>query len=645
MLHIHFRHKLRRFSLHRLFLPVLGLLSFLWFLVRVIPKPSRISYPCMRATFPLATGFMLWMGGLFSSIVFFKKFKTHRLSSRKGYALLSLVVLIFSLTFTLLHSPSTPARADDAHFIPTDPPNQPMGQARGIFPGRVVWAHNAEATSWSGTGYWWQDKWNSQTVVSAMLSQSLRDLTGASTDAAVWDALFHHFNTTHGLGEIGYQSGEKIAIKLNLNACNEHGDNRNAYYNSPHTVFALLQQLVDQAGVPAENITFYDATRLVPSTIYDKCKAKYPGVNFEDWDGGQGRKKIQKETSQQFRWSQNLTLEPDGGNPTYLPTCVAQADYLINLGSLKGHNLAGVTLNAKNLFGSIIANNSSGAANSSAPLNAGLHPYVCVHDDFHFGGHWDFDKRDMGTYNVLVDLLGHKNLGGKTMLFLIDGLYSAPDQSSALEVSYRWKSFGNDWPNSLFASIDPIAIESVCVDFLRNESVQTWLRGNIDNYLHEAALANNPPSGTVYDPERDGSKLASLGVHEHWNNATDKKYSRNLGTGAGIELVRAGEATRVQDNSEKAPSSSTLLKNYPNPFNAQTRIEYTLTTSSPSQLAIFDLRGARVKSFAESDGAAGTHTVIWDGCDDFGRTVASGVYWAKLTTMNESQSLQITLSK
>ena len=47
----------------------------------------------------------------------------------------------------------------------------------------------------------------------------------------------------------------------------------------------------------------------------------------------------------------------------------------------------------------------------------------------------------------------------------------------------------------------------------------------------------NPPSGTVYDPEGDGTRLASLGVHEHWNNPTDKQYSRNLGTGNGIELV------------------------------------------------------------------------------------------------------------
>ena len=59
-----------------------------------------------------------------------------------------------------------------------------------------------------------------------------------------------------------------------------------------------------------------------------------------------------------------------------------------------------------------------------------------------------------------------------------------------------------------------------------------------DDYLHEAAEANNPPSTTFYDPEKDGTRVQSLGVHEHWNNPTDKQYSRNLGTGDGIELLK-----------------------------------------------------------------------------------------------------------
>ena len=47
----------------------------------------------------------------------------------------------------------------------------------------------------------------------------------------------------------------------------------------------------------------------------------------------------------------------------------------------------------------------------------------------------------------------------------------------------------------------------------------------------------NPPSGTAYDHEHDGTRLTSLGTSEHRNNPTYKKYSRNLNTGNGNELI------------------------------------------------------------------------------------------------------------
>jgi parallel beta-helix repeat protein len=125
-------------------------------------------------------------------------------------------------------------------------------------------------------------------------------------------------------------------------------------------------------------------------------------------------------------------------------------------------------------------------------------------------------------------------------LYFIDALYSAVHQGGNV---IKYVSFGDDWCSSLFASQDPVAIDSVGLDFLRNEPRCTDVTGYPEYYLHEMALADNPPSGEFYDPERDGIGLASLGVHEHWNNAVEKKYSRNLGTGDGIELVVASLAS------------------------------------------------------------------------------------------------------
>jgi hypothetical protein len=99
--------------------------------------------------------------------------------------------------------------------------------------------------------------------------------------------------------------------------------------------------------------------------------------------------------------------------------------------------------------------------------------------------------------------------------------------------------FDGQWPMSLFASQDPVAVDSVAFDFLHAEFDDFPRRPGADDYLHEASLAANPPSGTFYDPDHaePTRRLSSLGVHEHWNNPQDKKYSRNLRTGEGIDLV------------------------------------------------------------------------------------------------------------
>jgi hypothetical protein len=145
----------------------------------------------------------------------------------------------------------------------------------------------------------------------------------------------------------------------------------------------------------------------------------------------------------------------------------------------------------------------------------------------------------VNVYREQVDLLGHAHLGGKTVLNLIDGLFCGKHPVDPAPRLMSLSPFGGDWAKSLFASQDPVAIDSVGYDFLHAEYDDFPRRPGVDDFLHEAALAANPPSGTFYDPNHAAptKRLASLGVHEHWNNPAEKKYSRNLDSGNGIELV------------------------------------------------------------------------------------------------------------
>jgi L-ascorbate metabolism protein UlaG (beta-lactamase superfamily) len=495
-------------------LPFIGLASLVWFLIRVIPKPSRATYPCQRLAAPLASTFVIWLTGLAASTLAYRRARYLFAQSRYVLACLFLLASVGALWWSL----GIDGRGAGAAFVPSDPPNSPIGVGKGIHPGRVVWVHDPESTSWNGTtGAWWDDANVNQQVVDTMVSQSLRALTGASGDAAAWDALFRHFNHTRNLGDLGYQPGEKVVIKINMNQDSGGTWNSRAGMPSPQMIHSLLEQLIHVAGVPGSAITLYDASRYIGDPIYNKVRGnpdpEFQSVQFVCNATRNGRTAATQDLAHPIRFADPSV---PGGGRAYPPRVVTEAKYLINMALLRAHSLFGVTFCGKNHFGSIYW-----------PGNGGWTPQP-LHN---------FGSRDqaMGSYNCLVDLTGHAQLGGKTLLCLIDGLYAARNQSAEV---IRFASFGDDWTSSLLLSQDPIAIDSVALDFVRNESRATDCTGRgVDNYLHEGALADNPPSGVFYDPEGDGTRLESLGVHEHWNNAVDKKYSRNLGAAEGIELV------------------------------------------------------------------------------------------------------------
>jgi hypothetical protein len=238
----------------------------------------------------------------------------------------------------------------------------------------------------------------------------------------------------------------------------------------------------------------------------------------------------------------------------------------------------------------------------------------------------------------LVDLLGHDQLGGQTLLYLIDGLYSCVHPEDWVPRRWDFPPFSGDWTSSLFASQDPLAIESVCFDFMQEEGDprQYPQMPGVDDYLHEAALADNPPSGTFYDPDHEGDiqRLSSLGVHEHWNNSTDKRYSRNLGTGNGIELLMRGPSTTAADppiGTVPGTFRDLTLTTYPNPATPRTTIRYDLPQSAPVKLMIRDVAGRLIRVLVnEPMQQVGRHNVLWDGKDDAGRQVSAGVYFCKL---------------
>ena len=100
-----------------------------------------------------------------------------------------------------------------------------------------------------------------------------------------------------------------------------------------------------------------------------------------------------------------------------------------------------------------------------------------------------------------------------------------------------------------------------------------------------------------------------------------------------------------ESNPHPAPATFELIGNYPNPFNASTSIKYTLPTSAQVEIAIYDIQGQLVRTLSKGEKSSGTHIAIWDGKDNIGKQLPSGIYFYKLSIGGESKIKRMVLMR
>ncbi|MBD3222466.1 DUF839 domain-containing protein [bacterium] len=150
-------------------------------------------------------------------------------------------------------------------------------------------------------------------------------------------------------------------------------------------------------------------------------------------------------------------------------------------------------------------------------------------------------------------------------------------------------------------------------------------------------------------PTRSGETLLLADVQAH--------SLRGEGLGGenqASDLVQGGQLLFLSGTVDadglapKAPvihTGATLLGNAPNPFNPMTRIGFRLDQSGPVRMRVFDAAGRLVRTLVDGQRTAGEHTVTWDGRNDQGGRVASGVYSYRLETREGQLSRQMLLVK
>jgi predicted glutamine amidotransferase len=141
-------------------------------------------------------------------------------------------------------------------------------------------------------------------------------------------------------------------------------------------------------------------------------------------------------------------------------------------------------------------------------------------------------------------------------------------------------------------------------------------------------------------------QLAESGIRDLPEECTLKVNSFNEYQSKVFELQNQMSNFKAYDYLTNVQKPSQLLStNYPNPFNPSTTIQYVLPVNSHLELAIYNIKGQKINTLIDEYCQSGTHSIVWDGNDASGSPVASGLYFYRLKTDNETNSGKLMLLK
>ncbi|MEW5925122.1 MAG: FG-GAP-like repeat-containing protein [Candidatus Zixiibacteriota bacterium] len=315
---------------------------------------------------------------------------------------------------------------------------------------------------------------------------------------------------------------------------------------------------------------------------------------------------------------------------------------------------------------SVLLNNGDGTFASAVNYDAGGGPHAIALDDFNDDGQADLVIADYdqwpykmtmllgvgdGTFIPGTDIpMTCNNEGVVPLDFSNDGI---PDLV-AFHDEYALLFFENNGDGT-FAEPDSMRIygspylifkADINADEYEDVCLAHYFWGMISVFL-------NSGNGYFYDPQHynisDYSRPACAADFDNdgdpdiavaSSNATDPDFygvlwNRNEQLGTGID----------ENNHDLLPGNFILSQNYPNPFNPTTIIEYTLSSKMPVEIEIINILGQTVTAIDEGIKTAGKYSCQWDGRDQSGRTLPSGVYLYQIRTDRKTEAKKMLLLK
>jgi hypothetical protein len=160
----------------------------------------------------------------------------------------------------------------------------------------------------------------------------------------------------------------------------------------------------------------------------------------------------------------------------------------------------------------------------------------------------------------------------------------------------------------------------------------------------------------MFDEQEGLIRVASMFVGDDFSGAVTLGFkSKGVNTDLSFEIMSAQVAdleymaaisTNLSELTLRAlPTVYSLNQNFPNPFNPTTTIEYSIPQSGNVELVVYNMAGQKVRTLIEQSQSAAFYKVVWDGRNDSGEAVASGLYFYRLVSGNFSKIAKMTLVK
>ena len=136
-----------------------------------------------------------------------------------------------------------------------------------------------------------------------------------------------------------------------------------------------------------------------------------------------------------------------------------------------------------------------------------------------------------------------------------------------------------------------------------------------------------------------------MGVTYEFQSYTGGHYDRNTRYQIGLRFLDSAMNTMVGilDKETTGPATFLLSQNYPNPFNPQTRIKYEPPRAGKVILKVYNIVGNEICNLVDEVKPAGSFEVVWDGRDNTGYLVASGVYLYRIEAQGFVQTRKMLL--